>query len=146
MSTPIPPRPPLGPSEEDLGPVPFYAPGPEAPPPADASDAASSPPHDPFALSWAALGVEIAAQADYARAYAGIAPRDRPYVAVPAAQLRRLETLIVELRRRVGAPRTVLPGVPDGFVTPLELAQLLAPHLRRLAASDPARRADRSAP
>lgn len=141
-STPIPPRLPLGPSEEEFGPVPRYAPDPEVAPAADGSVGSGAP--EPFELSWAALGAEIAAQADYARAYAGIAPRDRPYVAVPAAQLRRLETLIVELRRRIGDRREVLPGVPEDFVTPLALAQLLAPHLRTLMRSDPAMRGGRS--
>lgn len=108
-----------------------------------APDPEAPPPPDPFTLSWAELRAAFDWHSDAGRTLLAIVPRDRPYAMVTSDELMRIETLIVELRRRTGFSRTRLPSVPAAFIGHADLAQLLAPHRYALCASDPAMLAPR---
>ena len=104
-----------------VGPVPYYTgtPVPETEP---------APPPEPFAMSWRELREEIFRHSDAGRVLSGVPERDRPWTMVDTLTLIRVETLVVELRRRSGRDSRRLPGIPHAFVSWPDLATLLAPH------------------
>lgn len=113
-----------------IGPVPNFSPAPVPEP-------VLAPLPEPFAMSWVELRDEILRHSAAGRQLLALPPRDRPWSMADGRQLMRVETLVVELRRRSGRDHRRLPGVPDGFISLTDLSALLAPHRALLCGPEP---------